>query len=61
MTMGEWPHLLRIDDSAVLEVELARVRTPWNTVRLHEAIVYVTPMTSTTAVVPPSAGHVPPA
>jgi putative transposase len=40
---GEWPHLLRIDDAAVLDIELARVRTLWNTVRLHEAIGYVTP------------------
>ena len=39
----EWPHLTRIEDPAVLEVELARVRTLWNTVRLHEAIGYVTP------------------
>jgi putative transposase len=39
----EWPHLLRIDDPAVLDTELARVRTLWNTVRLHEAIGYVTP------------------
>ncbi len=39
----EWPHLLRIKDAAVLDTELARVRTLWNTVRLHEAIGYVTP------------------
>jgi len=39
----EFPHLLRIDDPAVLDIELARVRTLWNTVRLHEAVGYVTP------------------
>ncbi|MEX2374913.1 MAG: integrase core domain-containing protein [Dehalococcoidia bacterium] len=39
----EWPHLVRIKDAAVLDTELARVRTLWNTVRLHEAIGYVTP------------------
>lgn len=39
----EWPHLERITDPAVLDTELARVRTEYNTVRLHEAIGYVTP------------------
>jgi transposase InsO family protein len=39
----EFPHLLRIDDPAVLDIELARVRTLWNMVRLHEAVGYVTP------------------
>jgi transposase InsO family protein len=40
---GEWPHLEDIDDPVVLEAELARVRIEYNSVRLHEAIGYVTP------------------
>jgi transposase InsO family protein len=40
---GEWPHLEDITDPAVLEAELARVRIDYNSVRLHEAIGYVTP------------------
>ena len=40
---GEWPHLEDIDDPAVLDAELARVRTEYNSVRLHESIGYVTP------------------
>ncbi len=40
---GEWPHLEDIDDPAVLDAELARIRIEYNTVRLHEAIGYVTP------------------
>lgn len=40
---GEWPHLETIADPAILEDELARVRTEYNAVRLHEAIGYVTP------------------
>jgi putative transposase len=40
---GEWPHLTRITDPAVLDIELDRVRVEYNTVRLHEAIGYVTP------------------
>ena len=40
---GEWPHLETIADPSVLEAELARVRTEYNTVRLHESIGYVTP------------------
>jgi putative transposase len=40
---GEWPHLTRIDDPAVLAAELERVRHEYNAVRLHEAIGYVTP------------------
>jgi len=40
---SEWPHLEDIDDPAVLETELTRVRIEYNTVRLHEAIGYVTP------------------
>ncbi|WP_373146119.1 transposase [Mycobacterium marinum] len=40
---GEWPHLETITDPALLETELARVRTEYNSVRLHEAIDYVTP------------------
>ncbi len=39
----EWPHLEEIDDPAVLEAELVRVRAEYNGVRLHEAIGYVTP------------------
>lgn len=39
----EWPHLERIADPAVLDTELARVQIDYNTVRLHEAIGYVTP------------------
>jgi transposase InsO family protein len=44
---GEWPHLEDIEDPVVLEAELTRVRTEHNSVRLHEAIGYVTPTTST--------------
>jgi putative transposase len=40
---SEWPHLERITDPAVLEAELRRVRTEYNTVRLHAGIGYVTP------------------
>jgi hypothetical protein len=40
---GEWPHLEDITDPVVLEAELARVRIEYNSVRLHEAIDYVTP------------------
>ena len=40
---AENPHLLTIKDPAVLAVELERVRHGYNTVRLHEAIGYVTP------------------
>jgi putative transposase len=39
----EWPHLERIDDAAVLDTELARVRIEYNEIRLHQAIGYVTP------------------
>jgi putative transposase len=39
----EWPHLNDIDDPALLETELDRIRVAYNTVRLHEAIGYVTP------------------
>jgi len=39
----EYPHLLDIDDPAVLDVELDRIRLEWNTVRLHQGIGYVTP------------------
>ena len=39
----DYPHLERLDDPAVLDIELARVQVEWNTVRLHEAIGYVTP------------------
>jgi hypothetical protein len=40
---GDWPHLVDIRDPAVLDTELARVRTEYNTVRLHAGIGYVTP------------------
>jgi putative transposase len=40
---GDWPHLTGISDPAALDTELARIRTEYNTVRLHAAIGYVTP------------------
>jgi putative transposase len=40
---GDWPHLTGLTDSAVLDAELARIRTEYNTVRLHASIGYVTP------------------
>ncbi len=40
---AEWPHLLTIEDPAVLAAELERVRTIYNSLRLHEGIGYVTP------------------
>jgi transposase InsO family protein len=40
---AEYPHLLAITDPATLRAELAQVQVHWNTVRLHEAIGYVTP------------------
>jgi putative transposase len=40
---GEWPHLEKIRDPGELEAELDRVRTEYNTVRLHAGIGYVTP------------------
>jgi transposase InsO family protein len=39
----EHPTLMTITDPAVLAVELERTRLAYNTVRLHEAIGYVTP------------------
>jgi putative transposase len=39
----EHPHLLAITDPAVLAAELERVRVHYDSVRLHEAIGYVTP------------------
>ena len=39
----EHPHLMAITDPAVLAAELERIRVHYNTVRLHEAIGYVTP------------------
>jgi hypothetical protein len=42
-TKRENPHLLTITDPAVLVAELERVRVHYNTIRLHEAIGYVTP------------------
>jgi transposase InsO family protein len=40
---GEWPHLEKITDPGELDAELDRVRTEYNTVRLHASIGYVTP------------------
>ena len=40
---GDWPHLTGITDPAALDTELARIRTEYNTVRLHASIGYVTP------------------
>jgi putative transposase len=40
---SEWPHLERIRDPGELDAELQRVRTEYNTVRLHAALGYVTP------------------
>lgn len=40
---GEWPHLDRINDPAVLRAELVVVRHAYNTVRLHASLGYVTP------------------
>ncbi len=39
----EFPHLEKITDPGELEAELDRLRTHYNTVRLHEGIGYVTP------------------
>jgi putative transposase len=39
----DWPTLLAITDPAALDTELARIRSEYNTVRLHAAIGYVTP------------------
>lgn len=40
---GEWPHLDRIKDPAMLRAELEITRKEYNTVRLHAGIGYVTP------------------
>jgi putative transposase len=40
---GEYPHLERITDPAVLRAELTVIRQHWNGVRLHAGIGYVTP------------------
>ena len=40
---GEWPHLEKIADPGELDAELDRVRSQYNTVRLHASIGYVTP------------------
>ena len=57
---GDWPHPTAITDAAALDAELARIRGEYNTVRLHAAIGYVTPMTSITAAGPQSAAPAPP-
>src|SRR4051794_26245155 len=40
---GDWPHLTQIRGPGALDAELARIRTEYNTIRLHAAIGYVTP------------------
>jgi Integrase core domain len=40
---GESPHLQKTNDPDELELEMDRLRTHFNTVRLHEGIGYVTP------------------
>ena len=40
---GEFPHLEKISDPGEIEAELDRLRSHYNTVRLHEGIGYVTP------------------
>jgi len=40
---GDWPSLVTITDPAVLDAELGRIRTEYNTRRLHASIGYVTP------------------
>jgi putative transposase len=52
---AEWPHLAKIGDPAVLRAELAVVGEHYNSVRLHAGIGYLTPTTSTRAVVRRSA------
>jgi len=39
----EWPHLLAIEEPAVLRAELAIRREHYNAVRLHQGVGYVTP------------------
>ncbi len=52
---GDWPHLTEIRDPGALDTELARIRTEYNTVRLHAAIGYVTPDDEHTGRAPRSA------
>jgi len=40
---GEWPHLLAIEDPALLRAELDTIRVEYNSVRLHQGLGYVTP------------------
>jgi len=40
---GEWPHLEKIRGPGEPGTELDRVRTQYNTVRLHASIGYVSP------------------
>jgi transposase InsO family protein len=40
---AEHPHLEKIKDPGALETELERVRGFYNTVRLHQGLLYVTP------------------
>jgi transposase InsO family protein len=39
----EWPHLTGLTDPQALDHELARIRSEYNTVRLHAGIGYVSP------------------
>ncbi len=40
---GEWPHLLAIEDPAILRAELDTIQVEYNSVRLHQGLGYVTP------------------
>ncbi len=40
---SEWPHLLAIEDPAILRTELDTIQVEYNTVRLHQGLGYVTP------------------
>jgi transposase InsO family protein len=57
---GDWPHLVTITDPAALDSEFARVRTDYNTIRLHPSIGSSPLMASITAAAPRSVARVPP-
>jgi len=40
---GEWPHLLAVEDPALLRAELDTIQVEYNSVRLHQGLGYVTP------------------
>jgi transposase InsO family protein len=40
---SDWPHLTGLTNPAALDAELTRIRTEYNTTRLHASIGYVTP------------------